>query len=83
MNIRQLEIFTTVAATGSMTRAAQQLFLSQPAISKAIRELEQSIGVRLFDRIDNRLALNSAGRQFRIRVTQLLTEFNELAQYGD
>lgn len=49
MNIRQLEIFTTVAATGSMTKAAQQLFLSQPAISKAIWELEQSIGVRLFD----------------------------------
>ncbi|WP_125766749.1 LysR family transcriptional regulator [Lapidilactobacillus wuchangensis] len=82
MNIRQLEIFTTVAATGSMTKAAQQLFLSQPAISKTIRELEQSIGVSLFDRIDNRLSLNNAGRQFRIRATRLLTEFNELAQYG-
>lgn len=83
MNIRQLEIFTTVAATGSMTKAAQQLFLSQPAISKTIRELEQSIGVNLFDRIDNRLSLNNAGRQFRIRALRLLAEFNELAQYGD
>ncbi|MCI1911963.1 MAG: LysR family transcriptional regulator [Schleiferilactobacillus harbinensis] len=82
MNIRQLEIFTAVAETGSITKTAEQMYLSQPAISKTIRELETDIGVPLFDRIDNRLHLNSAGRAFRIRATRLLTEFHELASFG-
>lgn len=83
MNIRQLEIFTAVAETGSITKTAEQLYLSQPAISKTIRELETDIGVPLFDRIDNRLHLNPAGRAFRIRATRLLTEFHDLTSFGE
>ncbi|WP_127849967.1 LysR family transcriptional regulator [Lacticaseibacillus hulanensis] len=82
MNIRQLEIFNNVAATGSITKAASKMFLSQPAVSKAIRELEESVGIQLFDRIDHRLHLNNAGRAFRIRATQLLTDYSALANFG-
>ncbi|MFD1465364.1 LysR family transcriptional regulator [Lapidilactobacillus mulanensis] len=82
MNIRQLEIFTSVAETGSITKTAAQLYLSQPAISKTISELEMSLNVTLFDRIDNRLHLNPAGRAFRIQATQLLTDFNTLENFG-
>lgn len=82
MNIRQLEIFRVVAETGSITRAATELYLSQPAVSKAIRELEASIGVHLFDRVDNRLHLNVAGRTFRLRGLQLLRDYGELQAFG-
>lgn len=82
MNIRQLEIFRMVSETGSITRAASSLYMSQPAVSKAIRELEDSIGVQLFDRIDNRLHLNNAGRTFRLRAVQLLRDYGELQAFG-
>lgn len=82
MNIRQLEIFVQVAAAGSVTQAADQLFISQPAVSKALRELETAIGTPLFDRIDNRLHLNPAGQAFCIRAKRLLAEYQALANFG-
>ncbi len=45
MNIRQLEVFSKVAETESITLAAKQLFMSQPAVSKTIRELESDLGI--------------------------------------
>lgn len=82
MNIRQLEVFSKVAETESITLAAKQLFMSQPAVSKTIRELESDLGISLFDRIDNRLYLNGAGKAFRIRATQLLRDYYEVQDFG-
>jgi len=50
LKLRELRIFTTVAETGSMGKAALQLALSQPAVSKAIAEMEHTLGVKLLDR---------------------------------
>jgi DNA-binding transcriptional LysR family regulator len=50
LKLRELRIFTTVAETGSMGKAALQLALSQPAVSKAIAEAEHTLGVKLLDR---------------------------------
>ena len=61
MNIRQLEIFLAVCETMSITETAKRLYLSQPAISKTIRELETDIEFLLFDRINGKLYLNEAG----------------------
>lgn len=82
MNIRQLTIFTAVADRESITKAATHLFLTQPAVSKAIRELEADIGTQLFDRRDNRLRLNAAGREFRIQAQRILQEWTQLANFG-
>lgn len=82
MNIRQLEIFNAVADCESMTQAASELFVSQPAISKAIRELEADLHLKLFDRIDNRLRLNADGVAFRIKARQLLADYQALADFG-
>ena len=82
MNIRQLTIFTAVADRESITKAAAHLFLTQPAVSKAIRELEADVGTQLFDRRDNRLRLNAAGREFRIQAQHLLQDWTQLANFG-
>lgn len=81
MNIRQLEIFLVVCETMSITEAAKQLYLSQPAISKTIRELEADIGVLFFDRINGKLYLNEEGKIFRIKADQLMKDFKSLESF--
>src|SRR5215468_8257469 len=61
MNLNHLAIFHAVAQTGSMTRGAEHLDISQPAVSKQVRELEHTLGVHLFDRIGRRVHLSQAG----------------------
>lgn len=62
LTLRQLQIFTAVADTGSTTAAGPQVALSQSATSGALNELESLLGARLFDRIGKRLVLNDTGR---------------------
>ena len=50
LKLRELDTLLAVAQCGSMLKASQQLAMSQPAVSKAIADLEQTLGVRLFDR---------------------------------
>lgn len=63
MNIRHLRIFVAVFQYGSMTLAAKHLYISQPSISLAISELEAYYGIKLFDRISQRLHITQAGQQ--------------------
>ena len=64
MTIRHLRVFSEVCACGSVTAAASRLYITQPAASAAIAELEARYGVRLFDRIGRRLYLTQAGKRF-------------------
>lgn len=61
MTIRHLKIFIAVVEYGTMHQAAKQLFVSQPSISQAISELESYYGVKLFERISQRLYLSEKG----------------------
>lgn len=61
MNLTELKHFITIAQCGSLTKAAAQLYVSQPALSKTIKGLEMSLGVRLFDRVGRVLKLNENG----------------------
>lgn len=58
----RLRVFQAVARHLSFTRAAQELFITQPAITKHVRELERTYGQRLFERRGNRISLTEAGR---------------------
>jgi DNA-binding transcriptional LysR family regulator len=62
MEIYQLKAFIVVARVGHLTRAAEQLHLSQSAVSKQIRALEDTLGVRLFDRLPWGMSLTRTGR---------------------
>ena len=61
MDISALQAFIAVAEAGSFSRAAERIFLTQPAISKRIAALEQEIGARLFDRVGRKIHLTQAG----------------------
>lgn len=65
MTIRHMMIFRTVCEAGyNSTKAAEILHMTQPAISLAIKELEQHYGIRLFERIGRRLQITDAGQHF-------------------
>lgn len=64
MNLSQLKDFLFVSETQSISKAAQKAFISQPAMTKQIQELEKELGVQLFDRLDRGVRINDAGRIF-------------------
>src|SRR5579884_3186437 len=61
INFRQLEVFRAVAETKSFTRASHSLFISQSTVSQHIRELEDSLGVMLFNRNRRNVSVTPAG----------------------
>ncbi len=81
MTIRHLQIFIAVAECGSMNTAAKELFLSQPTISQAIRELEEYYGTRLFDRLSRRLHITPAGQELLNHAYPLVSQFDQLEQH--
>ncbi len=72
MQIAELEAFLAVAEAASFSRAAEQLHLSQPAVSKRISSLERHLEATLFDRVGNRIYLTDAGNLLRPRAESLL-----------
>ena len=74
----RLKVFASVARNLSFTRAAQELYISQPAISKHIRELEGAYHVRLFERQGNRVALTPAGQLLLTHADRLLDGYRQL-----
>ena len=80
MTIRHLEIFVQVYREKSITRAAEKLYMTQPAVSVAIRELEKQYDVALFERLGRRLYVTGAGEALYARAVQMLEEFRGLEQ---
>lgn len=76
--LRQLEVFLAVARTGSVSRAGDELAMSQSAVSSSLADLERQFDVRLFDRIGKRLQLSEMGRGLRARAAALWDEAHEL-----
>jgi len=77
MNFRQLELFTKVAENRSVTKTAKQFYMSQPAVSQAITELEDKLQLRLFERINHKMLITSAGEtmyQYSKRILSLMEE---------
>jgi DNA-binding transcriptional LysR family regulator len=75
---RQLEVFLTIAKTGNLTKAAEELYLSQSAASSALKDLERQLNVLLFDRIGKKLQLSDVGTQLRPRVEGLMAEASDI-----
>lgn len=76
LDSRQLRAFVTLANTGSFTRTGKDLFLTQSAISHAIKALEEDVGCRLFDRVGKSVALTPAGEQLLHYAKRILGEMS-------
>lgn len=72
MEIRQLEYFLMVNETHSFTRAAERLYVSQPAVTSAIRSLEEELEIQLFDRTQKQITLTSEGQIFLRHVQKVM-----------
>ncbi|MHA6325951.1 LysR substrate-binding domain-containing protein [Roseivivax sp. CAU 1753] len=80
ITLRQLRYFDALARHGHFGRAAAALAISQPALSVQIKELEQGLGVRLFDRGGRQVSLTGFGEDFALRVRTILREVDALAE---
>ena len=78
MTLRHLRIFIQVCDTQSVTKTAKSLHLSQPAVSQAIRELEDYYHVPLFDRISRKLIISTAGERLYSEAIQILARYDQL-----
>lgn len=74
----RLKVFYSVAKNLSFTKASQELFVSQPAVTKHIHELESMYHVRLFDRTNNKISLTEAGKVLMDHCERILTEYRKL-----
>ena len=80
MTIRHMKIFVVVAELGSMSAAAKQLFISQPAVSQAVSELETHYQTLLFDRLGHKLYITQNGEKFLILARQLLHQYDSMEE---
>src|SRR6201991_476911 len=74
LTLRQLQIFVIASRLPSFARAAEELHLSQPAVSMQIRQLEEALGLPLFERISRRLTLTEAGAHLLHHPSRILRE---------
>jgi DNA-binding transcriptional LysR family regulator len=75
--LRQLQYFVAVAEQGSVTRAAQNLSISQSSVTEAIKELEGDLGVELFERHPRGLTITYNGHQFLRHATKILADVSD------
>ncbi|MCV6612808.1 MAG: LysR family transcriptional regulator [Amphritea sp.] len=76
LSIRHLRAFREVAQCGSFTQAAQRLHLTQSTLTATVKQLEQEIGLTLFDRTTRRVVLTREGQQFRSVAERLISDFD-------
>jgi DNA-binding transcriptional LysR family regulator len=89
MNLRHVLTFAAIADLGTVSKAAAQLRIAQPALSRQIAALEQELGLKLFDRVGSRLVLTGEGEQLLGDCRVLLSyasavgERAQLLRHGD
>ena len=76
MELRHLRYFVAVAEAGNLTRAAETLFIAQPPLTRAIKQLEEEVGVELFIRKPRGLELTTGGEYFLEQAKQVLDKVN-------
>ena len=78
MTLRHLRIFTEVYRAQSVTHAAEALHMTQPAVTRAVQEMERYYGVRLFERMRRRLSPTEGGRRLYAQAVHLLDAFDRM-----
>lgn len=77
VTLRQLRVFLSIAQRGNFSRAGDHIGLTQPAISRAIVELESQLGLKLLDRTTREVVLTEAGQSLKVHIARLLEELDQ------
>lgn len=78
MTLRYLKIFIAVYQSGSITKAAKKLYMTQPVVSRSIQELEKYYGIQLFERINHHLSITEAGHKFYSYALHIIDSFDQM-----
>ncbi|MBP5654387.1 MAG: LysR family transcriptional regulator [Clostridiales bacterium] len=81
MTIQQLIYAITVSETGSLNKAAEKLYVSQPSLTEAVRELEKECGITIFTRSAKGMTLTPDGAEFILYARQTVNQYNELVEH--
>ena len=82
MNFKHLQTFVTICECGTVSRAAARLRITQPALSRRIKALQEELGLRLFDNLGRRLSLTSEGNEFLRHGRALLAQAEAVLATG-
>src|SRR3979411_1135641 len=83
MDVRRLRTFVAVAELGTVSRAAVHLRIGQPALSRQIGDLQQELGLRVFDRVGRGLVLTAQGEQLLADCRRVLTDLDTVRQRAE
>lgn len=86
MTLKHMKIFVAVCNENSITLAAKKLYLSQPAVSLAVKELEEYYGVKLFERLSRKIYITEAGKRvysYAVHIVSLFEEMDEKIKNWD
>src|SRR5215212_2037814 len=83
MDLRRLKTFVTIAELGTVSKAAVHLRIGQPALSRQISDLQQELGLRLFDRVGRRLVLTAQGEELLTDCRRVLTDLAAVRERAD
>ena len=75
MTILQLKYVLAIASASSMREAASKLFVSQPALSATIHELEEELGIKIFEQNNKGITLSGQGREFLVYAKQVVSQY--------
>ena len=73
MTLQQIHYIIVIAETGSMNKAAEQLYIAQPSLTSAVKELEKEIGITIFNRSGKGVSLTADGTEFLVYARQLIS----------
>lgn len=83
MNLSQLEIIVEIARAGSISQAAQNLYVSQPSVSKALQRFEEEVDAQIFERMSTGVRLTPVGRKFVEQATDVVDQAKRLDRIFD
>ena len=80
MTLQQLKYILAISSTGSMNKAAEQLYVSQPSLTSSVQELEKEIGIKIFNRSGRGVTLTNDGVEFVQYARQVVGQFDVLSE---
>ena len=78
MTLQQLKYVIAISETGSLNKAAETLFIAQPSLTSAVRELEKEIGIQIFNRSGRGVTLTNDGMEFILYARQVYSQYKLL-----